>query len=246
MVAGRRMDQRCRCCHRGWRVWRAGWSVVAVPGVAVGLLVLSPPAVVLAVALSAVSAVALRAMLVQDSAARRVAASWCSCQHATTTAYVISAVVLTLGMLGYGAVSGAATFLLLAAGGVSSPGFLGWARMSAGLPVAATQGDLSVSTRTVELPAAELPSGAVEAMREARAHASSLDDVDLCLAWRRSYSLLQRTSTCAQRSAVVLTRQAYLDELAERDATAITAWLEAGARAASGPERFMQRAEPGS
>jgi MFS family permease len=67
-----------------------------------------------------------------------------------------------------------------------------------------------------------------------------LDDDALCWAWRRSYVVLQRSSSESTRLHVVEVRQAYLDELERRNAMGLTAWLASGARAAGNPSRFIQ------
>ena len=67
----------------------------------------------------------------------------------------------------------------------------------------------------------------------------NLDDDALCMAWRRSYVVLQRTHTAATRLHVVEVRQAYLDELERRNSLGLSAWLASGARAAGNPSRFI-------
>jgi hypothetical protein len=69
--------------------------------------------------------------------------------------------------------------------------------------------------------------------------ASSLDDNDLCLAWRTSFSALQRATSPSQRLRIVEDRRAYLDELERRNAHGMAAWLASGARAAGDPSRFV-------
>jgi hypothetical protein len=68
---------------------------------------------------------------------------------------------------------------------------------------------------------------------------ASLSDDALCLAWRASFSVLQRASSPAQRLWVVDQRRAYLDELESRNARGVAAWLASGARAAGDPSRFV-------
>lgn len=68
---------------------------------------------------------------------------------------------------------------------------------------------------------------------------ASLSDGALCLAWRASFSALQRASSPAQRLWVVDERRAYLDELEKRNARGLAAWLASGARAAGDPSRFV-------
>jgi hypothetical protein len=68
---------------------------------------------------------------------------------------------------------------------------------------------------------------------------SSLDDNELCLAWRTSFSALQRATSPAQRLRMVEDRRAYLDELERRNPRGMAAWLASGARAAGDPSRFV-------
>ena len=86
---------------------------------------------------------------------------------------------------------------------------------------------------------AHLPEVARE-VEQACLHA--LSNAELCLAWRRSYYSLVGTTSVPLRAAVVTSRQAYLDEMERRDSRGLTAWLATGARAASGPERFLDGA----
>ncbi|MEU4602601.1 hypothetical protein AB0F43_06450 [Kribbella sp. NPDC023972] len=67
----------------------------------------------------------------------------------------------------------------------------------------------------------------------------ALSDEALCLAWRASFSALQRASSPTQRSRVVEERRAYLDEIERRTANGMAAWLASGARAAGDPSRFV-------
>lgn len=72
--------------------------------------------------------------------------------------------------------------------------------------------------------------------------ATSLESLgldELCHAWRASYGDLQRAQTRWTREQIVEMRQSYLDELERRNPTGFAAWLDAGARAASDPGRFL-------
>ncbi|HEY3561488.1 MAG TPA: hypothetical protein VGL05_28685 [Kribbella sp.] len=68
---------------------------------------------------------------------------------------------------------------------------------------------------------------------------SALSDEALCLAWRTSFSALQRASSPAQRLRIVDERRAYLDEIERRSARGLAAWLASGPRAAGDPTRFV-------
>jgi hypothetical protein len=73
---------------------------------------------------------------------------------------------------------------------------------------------------------------------------ATLDLEELCWTWRRSYVCLQRCRTVAETSRVVAARQRCLDELERRNPDGLSAWLEAGARAASDPSRYLRPAGP--
>jgi hypothetical protein len=67
----------------------------------------------------------------------------------------------------------------------------------------------------------------------------TMTDAELCLAWRRSFVTLGSTPHPARRANVVSLRQVILDEIELRDSVGLHAWLHSGARAASGPDRFL-------
>lgn len=68
-----------------------------------------------------------------------------------------------------------------------------------------------------------------------------MSDAELCSAWCRSYTSLQRARSLEERSRLVALRQSYLDELEDRNVTALRAWLASGARAAGSPETYLRR-----
>lgn len=68
---------------------------------------------------------------------------------------------------------------------------------------------------------------------------SSLGDDALCLAWRRSFLLLEDARSAAERLSVVEQRQKYLDELHQRSPEGIAAWLASGARASGNPLPYL-------
>jgi hypothetical protein len=67
----------------------------------------------------------------------------------------------------------------------------------------------------------------------------ALSDEALCLAWRSSFSALQKASSPMQRLRIVEERREYLDEIERRTAHGMAAWLASGARAAGDPSRFV-------
>jgi hypothetical protein len=73
--------------------------------------------------------------------------------------------------------------------------------------------------------------------RERAVH--ELDDRQLCTLWRQLFwQLVDQRSTEGVLSTVAW-RQACLDELERRDPAAVRAWIDSGARASGGPERFL-------
>jgi hypothetical protein len=151
----------------------------------------------------------------------------------------------TVAFIGVGTlVGGPMAVLLLAVMAGGSPyaiGYcLGWLRDHGHLPSPAprpTQPDPAERSSG----SAEVPISWTEPSEPSQPHVatSSLSDDALCLAWRASFSALQRASSPAQRLWVVDERRAYLDELERRNARGITAWLASGARAAGDPSRFV-------
>ena len=67
----------------------------------------------------------------------------------------------------------------------------------------------------------------------------TLDDAALCLAWRRSFLLLEAAHSVADRMAVVEQRQGYLDELQRRYPKGLASWLGSGARASGNPLPYL-------
>lgn len=68
---------------------------------------------------------------------------------------------------------------------------------------------------------------------------SELDDRELCRAWRHSYLALESPASAAALMRVVELRRSYLEEFQRRSPRALEAWLASGARAASGPDRYL-------
>lgn len=79
-------------------------------------------------------------------------------------------------------------------------------------------------------------------IESALAELPHLSDLEVCHAWRRSFVVLDSVSNPRDRLAVVQLREAYLDELDRRQPRALRAWLAAGGRAASGPDKYFRDA----
>ena len=67
----------------------------------------------------------------------------------------------------------------------------------------------------------------------------SLDDQALCLAWRRSFLLLQAAASTRASMLVVQQRERFLDELDKRSPQGLAAWMASGARAAGDPFPYL-------
>ncbi|HET7351435.1 MAG TPA: hypothetical protein VFJ28_10905 [Marmoricola sp.] len=72
-----------------------------------------------------------------------------------------------------------------------------------------------------------------------------MSDAEICRAWRHTFEALQRARGLHLRTMIVETRQLLLDEVTDRHPTQVQAWLESGAHAGSGPERFIRPTDGG-
>jgi hypothetical protein len=70
---------------------------------------------------------------------------------------------------------------------------------------------------------------------------ATLTEPELCALWRSTFWELKMPHTAEERTTLVCLRQRCLDELDRRDPSALRAWLNSGARASGGPERFLKR-----
>lgn len=61
----------------------------------------------------------------------------------------------------------------------------------------------------------------------------------LCLAWRTSFTALQKTRDVAEQARLAQCRRDLLDELECRDPAGFARWFADGARAASNPGRYV-------
>jgi hypothetical protein len=95
----------------------------------------------------------------------------------------------------------------------------------------------------------EPPSGAPEPPGTQEKVLERLDDDALFRLWRHSFWELRSQPTVDDLARLVMLRQSCLDELARRNPIALRAWLDSGARASGGPERFWRsrqdHGEPG-
>ncbi|NUR09907.1 MAG: hypothetical protein HOQ45_23215 [Nocardioidaceae bacterium] len=70
-------------------------------------------------------------------------------------------------------------------------------------------------------------------------------DLELCRVWRASFWALHTQTSMAGLLRLVVLRQRCLDELERRDSAAVRAWLDHGAQAAGGPERYLRHPPDG-
>ncbi len=241
------MDER----NRGWTTWRRVWLVVGIASACLGFLVWHPATVVGSALVGATvgSIIVLlqrtdpRLMrhpgMVRDSrpvGERSVGHRQIPGPRSVALAAVGGALsAVTLGVLG--TVSIGLLFGVAAMAALSTPPSRAFWRAQLGRSArpAAPGGE---TTAGQPLP------GTLDQLRSQSV--STLSDAELCIAWRRSFGTLLDAQSPEEKEAVVSLRQAYLDEMEARDAAAFGAWLESGARAAGGPERFWAPRTDGS
>jgi hypothetical protein len=69
--------------------------------------------------------------------------------------------------------------------------------------------------------------------------ATTMDDTALCLAWRRTSTVLGRAPSSSVVEALARRRQELLDEMERRNGEGFRAWLASGARASGDPSRYI-------
>lgn len=69
--------------------------------------------------------------------------------------------------------------------------------------------------------------------------ATTMDGPALCLAWRRTSTVLGREPSSPVVEALVRRRQELLDEMERRNGDGFRAWLASGARASGDPSRYI-------
>lgn len=111
--------------------------------------------------------------------------------------------------------------------------WVGWLRDHDHLPRPTT------TVEHIPAPPPEATIRQLESAVEPEVEAVELSDDALCLAWRASFSALQRANSPAERLRIVEARRAYLEELERRNPPGVAAWLASGARAAGNPTRFV-------
>ncbi len=206
-----------------WARWLWGWSAAGTPLVCAAILVWSPVTVMVVAVVGAVVGVLLAASVIWDPARPeafrgRLAGLPVRALAAGTASAFVDLPMLTRAPF-------VVVLGVLALGVWTSP----WLRARrlpgrpadpAPLPEAVEPGTAPVSPPDVSRVAA-------------------MTDGQLCAAWRHSFRTLETARSARERARVVTVRQAFLDELETRNEPGLRAWLASGARAASGPDRFL-------
>lgn len=143
-----------------------------------------------------------------------------------------AAALITPAAVGLIAVCGLAGVLVVLLLAATTPALTSLVRKRRPAPA-----DPVVRPEPLSDPATRLAAGHAPA-EELRA----LDDVALCLAWRRSFRLLEASRSATERMVVVEQRQQYLDELHRRSPEGLAAWLNSGARASGNPLPYVDDA----
>lgn len=224
------------------RIWRAAVGLLATIGVVTSLVFVSPATNLAAflVAVFTVGAVCLSIGLGRDL------------PNADLLGTVPRGAVLgglgVLAICGYAAAVGARTVMLvLLVVGVSPP-VIGWLRAGRPERPAAPHRRPPVrlpkaSNRQLKAVSAESPAAAdwplPKYLTAVVRSVGELSDDELCLAWRRSFTQLQRAASADRRQAMVDVRRAYLDELERRHPDSFATWLASNPRAAGDPARFF-------
>jgi hypothetical protein len=128
--------------------------------------------------------------------------------------------------------SPALALLVLLLASLSSPPVVRRLRRAGTSPVDPPPADLTDPTAPVVDVEGEGP--------QPEAVLAQLDDHELFQLWRGTFWQLGRQPTLKELTWLVSLRQSCLDELGRRNPAALQAWLDSGARASGGPEKFWR------
>ncbi|WP_350278036.1 hypothetical protein [Kribbella sp. HUAS MG21] len=224
------------------RIWRAAVGLLATIGVLAALVFVAPATnlAVFLVAAFTIGAVCLSVGLGRDLPNTDLL-------RVVPRGAVIGGLCV-ISVCGYAAAIGLRTLtLLLLVVGVSPP-VVGWLRAGSADRPARTE-----RRQPIKLPKASkrlvprraeprhqdedwpMPKYLTAVVRSV----GELSDEELCLAWRRSFTQLERTTSADRRQAMADVRRAYLDELERRHPESFASWLASNPRAAGDPARFF-------
>ncbi|NIK61696.1 hypothetical protein [Kribbella shirazensis] len=219
------------------RIWRAAVGLLATIGVLASLVFVSPATNLAAflVAAFTIGAICLSVGLGRDLPNADLL-------RMVPRGGVIGGLCV-LSVCGYAAAIGARTVtLLLLIVGVSPP-VLGWLR----------SGPAERPAQPRHRPSLRLPKASKHVVQKHQDEewpmpkylpavirsVGELTDEELCLAWRRSFTQLERTTSADRRQAMADVRRAYLDELERRHPESFATWIASNPRAAGNPARFF-------
>ena len=226
---------------RDWQRWLYAWTLAGSAGVCLALLLWSPLTILgIAAGPSVVAGLLFGAHALHEdhprpSPARRPGGSPGEGVVLSTARVVLGTATIVVATAAVAEVSVPLALLLVAAVGLTAPPL-----------VRRIAGDRSTTPTRPTLPPGPEARGALPAVEHATPETAigsvrGLADDQLCLAWRRSYVTLQNAVSVVDKIVVVQLRQRCLDELLARNGPAVEAWLASGARAASGPDRYLAR-----
>ena len=213
------------------RAWRVFWSVVAVAGVGLAVLESSALGVLLTFGLLFGLCWLLRNLRPRVLPSLRP----------------LNVAVGALTVWAYCWISPALGLLVVLMAGLSSPGVIGRAVQSARRPSPPSVEE-DPASRVQQPPTLGVDLGFVKDLEltgpEALGPLQGLDDRQLCRLWRQSFWALRQPPPPGTALRLVALREACLDELERRDAPALRAWLDNGARASGGPEKYLTHPPP--
>ncbi|WP_027862104.1 hypothetical protein [Marmoricola sp. URHB0036] len=215
------------------RLWRGFWFSVMALGV--GLAVLEWSAVgVLVTLVPLVALCCLVQYMLPDIIER--SSGWGIGGHVLAQSLIGSVGFLTVWS--FGRLTPALALLVVLTASVSSPAVVRRAIRSA----RQSPRDISVADANPPFVAPQPQDEGADSrltQPEALGLLKGLDDWQLCRLWRESFWILREPASPVTVLRLVALREACLDELERRDAAALHAWLESGARASSGPEKYL-------
>ena len=204
------------------RAWSAFWSVVAVVGLGLAMLESSAIAALLTLGLLLALAWLVRHLMPD------LMPGWPS----------LTVAVGILAVLSFCRVVPALGLLLVLTAVLSWPAVVGHVIRLARRP-GGDKADEGAADPTRHEPQPEAVDADSLTLPEAMGPLRGLDDLQLCRLWRDSFWILRRPAPPGTVLCLVALREACLDELERRDAAALHAWLDSGARASGGPEKFL-------
>ena len=205
------------------RVWGIFWYVVAAVGLAVALFELSVMGVLLTLGMLLLLCGLVRHLF----------------PYAPPGWPPLTVAVGILVVESFSWVSPSLGLFVVVAAGLSSPVVVGRAVQSARPPPRVAAGRHEADSTPEQARQESVDAGSLT-QREAMGPLKGLDDAQLCRLWRESFWVLRQPAPSATVLCLVALREACLEELERRDAAGLHAWLDSGARASGGPEKYLR------